>query len=570
MKKTIKAIVKTVNKVPLAKKGTNYLKREIVGYIDYQRSQQEIYNLQDFYPTIPEYYAQIQDAPKPTDPLISILLPTYNTPETYLRECIDSIIIQSYPKWELCIADDHSSDENVLKIIREYQQHEKRIKVIERKSNGHISEATNSALEIATGDYVGLMDHDDVLWPNALYEFVSVIRNNPKVDFIYSDEDKIDGTGVIHSYPFLKPDFSPEFLESCNYITHFSCMRSSVIRNVGGFRKGYEGAQDWDLFIRISEVTNNIFHIPKLLYSWRVHAASTASDTDAKPYVYEAQLKLLKDHLTRSGESGTVETGLIKQHRTIKYDIEPNATLAVFIQISTIEAAKSCIDSIANHSAGCHITIHYVANNTVDTNEVLSYHEQQLPSIEASIVKDGISITQQHEYFAVIHDTSRQLTENWAKLLLSEVSRKGVGFVGPAIMKIETDNLLSAGVGLGYGDSGVLDMLQNMPLEDPHYTRGLYARSRRNVTAVNESFFATSREVYEKFISKQPKANITEAMYNATLGGYRNIYTPYVRVAQDEHSLSSHSIELPANFEDPMLNPNFKKTNPLMEVRRLT
>jgi glycosyltransferase involved in cell wall biosynthesis len=216
--------------------------------------------LNSFFPTIHDYYRQQHDATLQEGPLISILLPTYNTPEAYLRECIESIIIQSYPRWELCIADDNSKDKQVVRIIKEYQEQDDRIKLIERPVNGHISEATNSALTLASGEFVGLMDHDDTLWPNALYEIVCVIHENKTVDFIYSDEDKIDSTGKLHSYPFLKPDFSPEFLESCNYITHFSCIRRTVMESAGGFRKGYEGAQDWDLFIRITE--KNRCHCP--------------------------------------------------------------------------------------------------------------------------------------------------------------------------------------------------------------------------------------------------------------------------------------------------------------------
>lgn len=176
------------------------VKKKIIDRIDFERSQQEIYNVANFYPTIQEYVSQ-QHADLKNSPLISILLPTYNTPIQYLRECIDSILIQSYGNWELCIADDNSPDRKVVEVIKEYQHKDKRIKLVERKKNGHISESTNSALRIASGEFVALMDHDDVLWPNALYEMVKVINKSPDVDLIYTDEDKIDGGGAVQQIP---------------------------------------------------------------------------------------------------------------------------------------------------------------------------------------------------------------------------------------------------------------------------------------------------------------------------------------------------------------------------------
>src|SRR5690606_32657433 len=155
-----------------------------------------------------------------------------------------------------------------------------------REKNGHICKASNSALKLAKGEYVALLDHDDILWPNALYEEVKSINSNPSVDFIYTDEDKIDLDGKSHVNPFFKPDWSPEFLRSINYITHFSVIRRKLVNKVGGFRPGYEGAQDWDLFLRVSRQTSNIHHIPTVLYSWRKSENSTAQQPSAKDYAY--------------------------------------------------------------------------------------------------------------------------------------------------------------------------------------------------------------------------------------------------------------------------------------------
>lgn len=232
-------------------------------------------------------------------PLISILVPTYNTDISLLRECIESVIEQSYSHWELIIVDDCSPNREVREIIKEYANRDKRIKYKFRKKNGHISKASNSALKMATGEWVGLLDHDDFLWPNALFEVSQSLVANPRVDMIYTDEDKIDEIGV-HFDPQFKPDWSPMTLLSCNYITHFLVARKALVQKVGGFREGYEGAQDYDLILRLSENTNNIIHIPKILYSWRAWENSTASGVEeVKPYAYIAGEKALNDALRR-------------------------------------------------------------------------------------------------------------------------------------------------------------------------------------------------------------------------------------------------------------------------------
>lgn len=565
LRNILKIGVKTARNTPILGEALKKAKQKVVERIDYERSRQEIYNLASFYPSIQEYATQQQDASFKKQPLISILLPTYNTPEEYLRECIDSISIQSYPRWELCIADDNSSDKNVVKIIKDYQARDTRIKLIERKKNGHISESTNSALSIATGEFVALMDHDDILWPNALYEMVKAINENPKVDLLYSDEDKIDGTGKIHSYPFLKPNFSPEFLESCNYITHFSCIRTSVMQKIGGFRKGYEGAQDWDLFIRIGEITDAIIHIPKILYSWRIHAASTASDTDAKPYVYEAQRKLLVDHIERTDQRGVVETGLIRQHRTIKYETGDDA-LDVVIDVHDTEVAERLLSSMAANDAGVTIKITYLLRDMAAVSRINELHGRMMGAAVAMTIqlKSGTTIDDlrngESRYAAYIRDDVVMLTNNWAKLLLADVRRKGVGFVGPAAMRKSGGVFASSGVGVGYGD-GLQNMLEEQPMEDSHYTRGLYARSRRNVSAVHESCFAVNRSVFDTYAS----GNIYQVMVDS-LRTYRHVYTPYVQIELANATIGG-LVAIAPDYEDRYLNPHFKHENGNMEVR---
>jgi glycosyltransferase involved in cell wall biosynthesis len=573
LKKSLYITKKLANSNKYTKKIAQRTKHLVIQAIGTDQPR-EVYNLASFYPTVSDYFKQTKDLSNNDGPLISILMPTYNTPEKYLRECIESIIVQSYPNWELCIADDQSSITRVIEIIKEYQAEDNRIKLIERKKNGHISEATNSALELAKGEFIGLMDHDDVLWPNALYEVVQVIRENKGVDFIYSDEDKIDSTSMQHSYPFLKPDFSPEFLESCNYITHFSCIRTAVIKAVGGLRKGYEGAQDWDLFMRVSEKTNRIVHIPKLLYSWRIHEASTASSTDAKPYVYEAQKRLLIDHIERIGMKGDVEVGIIPQHRTIKYVIGENDLLSVIVLYENNKDTQRLLGSLVNNSPGAPFEVVYLHSKAI-IDEV----RDEFYKIATNVSQNFISISKGEEYIAAIEnshgnylffarDNIEVISDNWAKTIMGDSQLSKVGLVGPVLLDTTKRVILSAGIGLEYGPNGYADMLEGMPFDDPHYSRGLFAKSRRNVSAVNDCAYAIKKETLNNLVDKQTiPRNSIELSILLMAQGYRHIYTPYVQVVAHDSLPKTKLVNIKSSGEDRYLNLNFNHENQRMEVR---
>ena len=238
----------------------------------------------------------------PYQPLISVIVPTYNTNPVFFKEMIVSVKSQTYTNWELIIIDDASTDTAVQKRIEEVAQDDLRIKYKFLETNQHIAGATNEGLRMAAGEYVSLLDHDDIIDPSALFEVVKVLNASKNVDFIYTDEDKINEHRK-HVNPFLKPDWNQELLYSINYITHFTTIRRAILEKIGGERGEYNGAQDWDLFLRATYATEpeNIYHIPKVLYSWRVHDASTAKNLDSKPYVLESQKKLLEDNMRARG-----------------------------------------------------------------------------------------------------------------------------------------------------------------------------------------------------------------------------------------------------------------------------
>ena len=249
----------------------------------------------------PEYIKMIRSEKFKYNPLISVIVPTYNTPKDFFIEMIESVICQVYQNWELVIIDDASTKSEVRDMIRSYAKKDSRIKYKFLKTNHHIAGATNEGFKMALGEFISLFDHDDILWPNALYEIVKSLNTNKEFDIIYTDEDKMSYDGVRHRDPFLKPDWNEGLLLSINYFTHFTTIRRKIIEKVNGEDGRYNGAQDWDLFLRATEVTQpeRIHHISKILYSWRIHDASTAKSFSNKSYVVESQKKMLEAALER-------------------------------------------------------------------------------------------------------------------------------------------------------------------------------------------------------------------------------------------------------------------------------
>ena len=241
-------------------------------------------------------------------PLISVIMPVYNTPETFLRRAIESVREQIYDRWELCIADDCSTAEHVRKVLDYYAKLDPRIRVCFRTTNGHIAEASNSAIAIAKGDFVALLDHDDEIPPHALALVAEAIVARPEVDLIFSDEDKLDAQG--HRFdPYFKSDWNPALMLSQNMFNHLGVYRLSIVRKIGGFRLGFEGSQDYDLVLRCSRETapERIHHIPKILYHWRAIESSTATDSGMKPYVWDAGRRAIEEHLTQQNIHAIVE-----------------------------------------------------------------------------------------------------------------------------------------------------------------------------------------------------------------------------------------------------------------------
>lgn len=315
------------------------------------------------------------------NPMFSVVIPVYNVADNMLRECINSVLNQTYKNFEIILVDDASTQESVRQVLAEYDKkipegkkadgvENARITVIYRQTNGHISQATNDGIAAATGEFVALCDCDDLYAPNALYEIAKKLNENPKYDFIYSDEDKISEDGKERRDPFFKPDWSPETFMSYMYTCHLAVYRKSLLDELGGLRVGFEGSQDYDLVLRLMEKTNNIGHVPKILYHWRMRKESTANALTAKPYILESTRKAKEEALERRGLLGKLSLiPDIGQYR-VTYIPKNNPLVSIVIPSKdNVDVLKMCLSSICNKTEYRNFEIVLVDNGSNDANK---------------------------------------------------------------------------------------------------------------------------------------------------------------------------------------------------------
>lgn len=397
-------------------------------------------------------------------PVISILMPVYNVEEKWLAKCIESVQNQFYPNWELCMADDHSTDVSVRPLLEKYAAKDSRIKIVFRSENGHISKATNSALEIATGEFVALLDNDDELAPIALYEVVKFLNKNADLDLIYSDEDKIDMAGKRFD-PAFKPDWSPDLLLGTNYISHLGVYRRSIMEKIGGFRVGYEGSQDYDLVLRFTEQTSDerIAHIPQVLYYWRILPSSTAADQSTKSYAFDAGLKAVQAAIERRGIEATVNHAAGNGLYDVDYQVLSEELVSVIIPTRNgYDDVKRCVDSIIKKTTYPNYEI-VMADNGSDQpemHELYAKYQQQLgerfmvESIDIpfnySRINNLAAKVAKGKYLLFLNNDTEVITPEWMTKMVSFAQLERIGCVG-AKLYYPNNTIQHAGVILGMG-----------------------------------------------------------------------------------------------------------------------
>ena len=397
------------------------------------------------------------------EPKISILVPMYNTPYNFFKELIECLKNQTYSNWELCLADgSEKKDQN----LQEFIQSDERIKYKYLNENKGIAGNTNECIKMATGDYIALFDHDDLLPEYSLFEIAKVINENPNIEFIYTDEDKISMTDGQRFDPHFKPDFSLDFLRANNYICHFSVFKKEVMDKLEGERSEYDGAQDFDLILRMSEIVEpqNILHIPKVLYHWRAHPNSTAqSDFDAKPYALEAGIKAIEDHLKRMNLPAIVKNGESLGTYRVQYKIKGNPKVSIIIRNAEDKKhPKRCIKSISRRT---------------------NYNNYEIMYVQSSDIKELNKSIQNctGEYVILLDSTIKIISNNWIEEMLGFAQREDVGAVGVRIY-YPNNRIKHAGIILG-GDKIGFELFRGLK----RYVHGYFAREGtiQNFSAVS-------------------------------------------------------------------------------------
>lgn len=509
-------------------------------------------------------------------PKISILVPLFNTPMDFFRELLFAVYFQSYPNWELCLAD--GSPEPLVEIQNMCK--DPRIKYYYIGENKGISGNTNECLKLATGDYISLFDHDDMLPLNSLFEIVRCINENPDVEFIYTDEDKIETIDKLRYDPYFKPDYAPDTLRSGNYITHFSTFKKELMEKLGGFRSKCDGAQDYDIILRATELAGNnkIKHIPSILYHWRIHPLSTAMNSEAKTYAYDAGVISLEDHLERIGIKGKVTANQeFRGYYSINYEIDTNSKVNIYIinKYPEKNRLEGAIESILNNTSyeNYEIDIIDITNRNFEIEKY--YTElQNNNKIKVLYFSDKFNYSQlmnnairstEGDYIVEYNIMERISTRNWIEEMMGLAQRNDSGIVGP---KIVFERNLSAlkHIGIVYG---VKDFAKYVN----QYEGGaefLKDKVVGNISCVTSLFRMYKRDIFYKIIGMDETItfqDVNEVDFSLRIRnqGYVNIYCPNVEVidstpeSEETLKLEENSIEeFNHNKEIKQLKENWK------------
>ena len=555
------------------KKGYRYLKRH--GMKQFlirltERFQQEDIDYETWFGLNKATEKELQEQrknPPEHGPLISIVVPVYRTPEIYLREMIESVVNQTYGNWELCLADASpkgeqlrqdlkkikgrktrealmkipDGDTELTSVIREYQLKDSRIRYEILKKNKSIAENSNAAMEMATGDFVGLLDHDDTLEPNALYEVARKICEDDRVDVVYTDEDKINSKGTKHLTPNMKPDFNLDLLRSNNYICHLFVVRRILMEKVGGFRKEFDGAQDYDFILRCTEEAEKIAHVHKVLYHWRTHEKSTSDNPESKIYAFHAGRRAVEAHLQRLGIQAEVEETCDLGYYRVKYPVIGSPMVSILIpNKDQLQTLKKCLKSIWEKTEYTNYEILIIENNSTEKETFEFYkkidgrhHVRVLywdKEFNYSSINNFGAAQAKGEYLLLLNNDTEVITKGWMKELLSHCQRPEVGMVG-AKLYFPDNTIQSAGTIIGMG--GMADhAFVNMDRKKSGYMHR--ASIQVDMSGVTAACAMVKRSVYEEVHGLEEK--LTVAFNDVDLGlkivtaGYLIVFDPYAEL----------------------------------------
>ena len=474
----------------------------------------------------------------------SIVIPAFKTPERFLREMLDSIAEQTYANWEVCVADGSPAGQSCERVLEQYAKKDSRFKYVILGENKGISGNTNAAMDMATGDYIVLADHDDKLTPNALYECAKLLQEHPGCDCFYSDEDKLDMDGGALFDPHFKPDFNIDLLCSVNYICHLFVVSHDLAAQVGGFRQEYDGAQDYDFIFRCIEAVKpeEIYHVPKILYHWRCHEDSTAENPESKTYAFEAGKRAIEAHYQRTGIDAEVHQGeFLGLYRT-KFHRDHDPLISIIIPNKDhIDDLKRCMDSIEQKSTYRNYEFIIVENNSTEdsTFEYYKEIEAQNPKVHVvywdkefnySAINNYGATFAKGEYILLLNNDTEIINEDCLEELLGYCMRSDVGAVG-ARMYYEDDTIQHAGVVIGFGGiAGHCFVLQ------PRGTTGYCHRiiCAQDYSAVTAACMMVKRSAFEEVggLTEELAVAFNDIDFCMKLrtAGYLIVYNPYAEL----------------------------------------
>ncbi|SET88485.1 glycosyltransferase family 2 protein [Enterocloster lavalensis] len=441
------------------------------------------------------------------EPRLSIAIPAYKTPERYLKEMLDSILAQTYTNWEVCIADGSPKGESLERVLRRYAEKDSRIRYQILGENKGIAGNTNAAMDMARGDFLVLADHDDTLPPHALYEVVKAVNERPGAQVIYSDEDKLDMDGKALFDPHFKPDFNPDLLTSVNYICHLFVVRMDLLETVGRFRQEFDGAQDYDFIFRCTEAAKEVYHIPKVLYHWRCHQNSTASNPESKRYAFEAGARAIMAHYERMGiEAESVVKGVDFGIYHTKFKIQGEPLVSVVIPNKDHwQDLDVCVKSLMERATYRNLEFVIVENNSAEA-ETFAYYERLQAEhgnvrvvtwereFNYSAINNFGAGFAKGEYLLLLNNDTEIIEPDCIQEMLGFCQREDVGIVGARLLYAD-DTIQHAGVVVGFGGIAGHTFIGLHKAENSYFHRAMCAQDYSAVTA---ACMMTKKSVFDQ------------------------------------------------------------------------
>ena len=470
-------------------------------------------------------------------PLISVITPVFDTPVLWLREAVQSVLAQAYENWELLLIDDGSTASDLLRALPGLAASDRRIRVVRLESHQGISAALNRGIDLANGEWVTFLDHDDLLEPDALFQNVGWLQENPKFDLLYSDEDKLTDEGF--DSPMLKPDWSPDFFLSCNYLCHMIFLRRNLVREVGGFQLQFDGAQDYDLLLRVSERTNRIHHIPRVLYHWRRSENSSASDVRQKPGQLEASWRAIEAHLKRRGEQAHVAVDWRTHAFYVRRDLREARKISVIIpSFRGPKLLERCLESVVSTTSypNYEIVIVQMGERDKIAEAVTRFRHRVLyfaDGMNESAARNYAVAHSDSPWLLFLEDSVEATGADWLTIMAEHVQRPETGAVGPRL--VNPGGAIEH-AGLVLGANGIAQSaFHGFPAEHPGVNRQL--QMTRNYSAVSGACLLMRREVFEQIGGFDEKLSGVLADVDLCLkmrrAGYLITYTPLAKLCWD-------------------------------------